>query len=743
MDSLTEAVLITDAHQRIVYGNASANRFLGNPAGGLAGRILSELISAPSEAMDLGQPVIVRARVGDGQFRDAEITFSSPEDDEPEILVAILRDAPRRDLEDDSSRKLRAILETISVGVLLSEGPNGRLTVINPAAHRIAGSTISAESYEEFARKYPLQRLDGRVMDLTERPLARTFDSGRPVHEILKYQRADGKEVVLAVTTSPFPGPNGGAVTTFADVTERFMLDQDLADRATQLRALLDHLPVGVAYFDKMAVCRAGNGPARRYLGRTRSEIEGASADELFALAPELREALQRCVTYNAPHEQKSVSWPDAARPGSIRFLDWQFEPLSSDPAKSRGALALLVDVTERTHAEQELQRAKTVAEDASRRKTEFLSAISHDLRTPVNALSLQAELLARIVEFRDDPGGELRLLSGDIRAVAANLIELINDLLDLTRFDSGVVDFHPSEFALDPWLANTVAPLELSARTKGLDFQWSVDQPGRFLRTDRVKLGRLLVNLVGNAIKFTERGEVSITARVDREGWFNLEVRDTGPGIPAHQIDRIFDEFSQLRNPERDRTKGTGLGLAICRRLIEVVGGRLTVQSELGKGSLFTAAYPPSHVVDTPNPMVDTAETDVISPGPVSRTSILLVEDDPNSRNALARLLEHSGFHVETASSGLQALAVLEHVDPALILLDLLLPEMDGAEVLRHIRADDRHAQTKVIVLTGDVMDDRGEWLETLGADGLLAKPIDLASLLEAVQSMLPMTSP
>lgn len=744
LDALSDAVLIADGGQRILHATPSACRLLQQEAHRLEGRTLAELIPPPHEPMDVGKPVLVRALRGDGSLIERELTLSrtTDTDADAEILVATLREPPCTDKPDETANKLRAVLETISVGVIVAEGIAGRLTLINPAAYRIAGETAPIESYEDFVRAFPLERLDGKVMTMMDRPLARTFESGKPVHDTLKFRRKDGREVVVAITTAPFPGPAGGAVTTFADVTERFYLDQDLADRAAQLRALLDHLPVGVAYFDKMAVCRVGNGPARRILGRSRREIDGATADELFAQAPELREALQRCVVQNLPHLQQRVPWPDASRPGTVRYLDWQFEPLSTDNAKSRGALALLVDVTDRTLAEVEIQKAMEASEEASRRKTQFLSAVSHDLRTPINALSLQAELLARIVDLRDDPGGELQLLAGDIRAVSSNLIELINDLLDLTQFDSGAVDFHPSEFELDDWLAATAAPLELSARTKGLDFHWRVEPAGQKVKTDRVKLGRLLVNLVGNAVKFTDHGEIAIRAGVNQEGWLVLQVRDTGPGIPPNQLERIFDEFSQLRNPERDRTKGTGLGLAICRRLVENVGGRMTVHSEIGKGSTFTALYPPDHVIPRSNPLIETAEMALLTPKSSLGTSILIVEDDIDSRSALAKLLEHSGHRVQTVGTGLDALESLDQMHIPIVLLDLLLPGMDGIEVLRRIREDPIRNESRVVILTGDAVADQADWLRSLGADEVLPKPIDFASLREVIERLVPIGS-
>ena len=348
LDALPDAAVAADASQRIVLANRGVTRLLGWSPQDLAGRQLSELIPPPHQMMELDVPIRVMAARPDGTLRAVDLTLSG---DAADLLVATLRKPTTPPESANTARQLRAILETISVGVLLAEGPLGRLTVTNTAAERIAGEPVFAESYEEFVAKFPLKQLDGRPMDLSDRPLARTLEAGEPVSDVLKFHRRDGREIILEVTTAPFPGPSGGAVTTFQDVTSRYDLEQDLADRAAQLSALIDHLPVGVAYFDKMAVCRAGNTPARRFLNRTRAEIVGATADELFAAAPELREALHRCVRDHVSHVRSRVEWPDASRPGAVRYLEWQFEPLNPDPAKPRGALALITDVTEQTPA--------------------------------------------------------------------------------------------------------------------------------------------------------------------------------------------------------------------------------------------------------------------------------------------------------------------------------------------------------------------------------------------------------
>jgi PAS domain S-box-containing protein len=736
---LPDAAVVADSAQHILFANQAVKRLLGWESVDLEGRTLSELIPPPHELMELDQPLRVRAARNDGALQEVEMTLSGDCDD---LLVATLR--PVNDLagSQDSVQKLQAILNTISVGVLLAEGPEGRLTLVNPAADQIAGEPVRAASYAEFVAKFPLEKLDGRPMDFSERPLARTIKSGSPVREILKYRRKDDKEVILEVTTAPFPGPRGGAVTTFLDVTERVHLEQELATSASQLRSLIDHLPLGVAYFNKMAVCRAANPPARRFLRRPKDEIIGVPADELFSESPELRDALNHCVNDQSSQTCRSLAWPDNPRTGAVRFLDWQFEPLNSEPGKTRGALAIITDVTERTHAEVEKQRDVKAIEDASHRKTQFLSAVSHDLRTPVNALSLQAELLSRILETHENPGDELQLLAGDIKAASNNLIELINDLLDLTRFDSGVIDFRPSDFALDEWLAATLAPLELTARTRGLEFSWRTDRLGRILHSDRVKLGRVLTNLVGNAVKFTERGEVAIKVDADPQGRLRMRVRDTGPGIPADQLDRIFDEFAQLRNPERDRTKGTGLGLAICRRLVEGVGGQLFVESEPGRGSKFTALYPASHLrSDAVDPI--SAHYVVFPPSletSDSSPSILLVEHDAQIRNALQKILVHEGYAVKTAANEKEVFQRIQEFTPSMILLDFMMPGVDGREMLESLREEPTLESTKIIAITGDLMNAETAEIQSIDSDGILAKPIDVETLRNLLAAVLPL---
>ena len=603
----------------------------------------------------------------------------------------------------------RVVLDAMADAVLAADA-SGLIDYANPAAARLFGRGVDQLVGLPLAEPLPGTSADAR--------------------QVMSFRRPDGSTASLDIATAE--RPDGGIVATIRDVTLQRRRDLDRAERLAQFKSLLGHLPVGVAYFDPIGVCRACNVPAATFLGRPRAEVIGVTATELFQGDEPLRDSLLRCVREHVPFQAEGVIRPDPAAPDAPRYFDWLFRPLAPGAGKSRGALALITDVTDRTLADAELQRAKREAENTSRNKTQFLSAVSHDLRTPVNALSLQAELLARLVEGREDSAEELAGLAEDIRQASTNLIELINDLLDLTRFDSGLVEHHPTVFELEGWLASTLRPIALMARNKGLGFRWSVDRPGRTVFADRVKLGRVLTNLAGNAVKFTERGEVIVAAGAAGDGSLALAVRDTGPGIPEGQRERIFDEFAQLRNPERDRSKGTGLGLAICRRLVAAVGGRLMVASELGQGSLFTALYPSNHMVDaaTPEPAAPEART----PAVVAEGPILLVEDDGHSRRALGRLLQQTGYPILAAADGAEALAALARCRPSLVLLDLMMPGIDGVAVLRHIRGRPDLAGLPVIILTGDVMGGRTGELNALDVDGMLSKPVDFDELRRAV---------
>ena len=262
--------------------------------------------------------------------------------------------AAERAVSESARRTLQAVLDALPVGVMLID-PNGlRPSVVNPAAEDLGAPDL-------------LRRL------ADERALAQAMRGGERVDWRLRFRGDDGRHEVIDISIAPFPGPEGGAVAAFRDVTEQYRTEGEAAERSAQLKALLDHLPVGVAYFDDRGVCRAANTPARRTLGRSRGDVAGLRADELFDRAPTLRDALHACLRDRVHQTDLAVAWDDPAGGDDPRYIDWRFEPLTTDPDKPSGVLALIIDETERKRAEVQLERARDEAERASRNKTQSL----------------------------------------------------------------------------------------------------------------------------------------------------------------------------------------------------------------------------------------------------------------------------------------------------------------------------------------------------------------------------------
>lgn len=285
---------------------------------------------------------------------------------------------------------------------------------------------------------------------------------------------------------------------------------------------------------------------------------------------------------------------------GGSRTLLINARPIRNDTGLVVGAVVALADITPQKRMQDEIDLRRREAEEASLQKTRFLAAVSHDVRTPANAICLLADLLRRTAAT-PAPDGEISELSRELHASAVSLVNLLNDVLDIARFDSGGMDTQLSEFSLGEMMEKEHGRLAPLAREKNLTYPWVLPSEAIWLRADRTKLARVVGNLVGNAIKFTDRGEVRVEAARNGQGGVDIRVIDTGIGIAAEHQRHIFDEFFQLRNPARDRNKGSGLGLSICNRLVTAMGASLSVQSAVGQGSTFTVTLSPAAVIDRP----------------------------------------------------------------------------------------------------------------------------------------------
>lgn len=625
------------------------------------------------------------------------------------------------------NRQLSTLVEQNPSAIVITD-LDGAIEYVNPAFLKSTGY-----EREEVIGQNPRILKSDRTSDQVVKELWDTITAGNVWSDRLCNRRKDGSLFYEQVVISPVRDAAGkiiNYVSVKLDVTKIVQMEEEQQRTHLSMKTIVDNLPLGVVLVNRNKRIIDLNQEAARILG-----CETMEAAEKMFVGHECREAF--CDT-----EFDSCPILDLGREG-VYFVEKNIT-LNRDIYILKSVIKInyygedvlmevFLDITDRKQQEELLKaeteksnRLMTEARAANQVKSDFLANMSHEIRTPLNSIVGMNQLL-----LRTDLNAQQRKNVEQTQTASRLLISIINDILDFSKIEAGKIEIEQIDIALEPFFADVKSLLTHQAEEKGIELTFTVSpQLPKAIKTDRVRLNQILLNLLGNAIKFTHKGSVELNVHPVDEAKpgtcrIHFEVRDTGIGISPDHLDSLFSPFSQADMSTTRTYGGTGLGLVISSRLTELLGGRLNVSSTVGKGSrfFFDLSLPEGTAGKTePKRAVSTDTPDL------SGKRILLVEDNEMNQEVALGLLEPTGADMALAANGLEAVQMLNAHPFDLILMDLQMPVMDGYEAMRSIRPD--HPDLPIIALSAAATSDNRNRARDAGATVHVSKPIDQSEL-------------
>lgn len=557
-----------------------------------------------------------------------------------------------------------------------------------------------------------------------------------------RYVHKSGAIKYFSVTVSAVKDSNGVPIQIIGqviDITESKIARKELIKNEELLRSILESTSDCISIWDKDYNYQYINKAALRNVGTEHENLIGKNIKISFEKYPDLLPIwIERLDTVFSTQKLIQVEDTVPVR-GELKYIESTIFPVQSSQGEAFSVGVVYRDITERKIAEAELKKAKETAENANRSKSLFLANMSHEIRTPMNAIIGFSELLGGLIV--DDK--QKNYISA-IKTSGKNLLTLINDLLDLSKIEAGKMEILYT--SVDPRiiLSEIVQIFSIKFQEKGLTYEIEIDDDlPATLVLDEIRIRQVLLNLVGNAIKFTHAGSVKIKLAftpLPSESEYiqiNIAVIDTGIGIPKSEQTKIFKSFAQQKGQDRKAYGGTGLGLAISNRLIEMMEGTISLESTPNKGSCFEICLPRVKICQR-KPHSYTKKPYSINKVLFNKEKILVVDDVESNRTLLKEILGKMNLNIIEASNGQEAVLLAMEYKPNLIIMDIRMPVMSGIEATHTLRKLAVFKKTPIIALTASLDNRSIETIQDNGFDGYLPKPVDIPSLLGEIRKFI-----
>lgn len=646
-------------------------------------------------------------------------------------LLFKYRDVMLRALE---SERIQSAITDTAVDAIVTVDDKGIIKTANPAVEHIYGYTqqeiigmhaadmVTPERRHLYGDDFFSQRVvpteqiigTGREVEVLRKGGERI-----PVRLGVGYTKIDGKPVFVSFAS---------------DLRKRREMEDALRESEAKFRSLISNIP-GMAYR-----CLNMPGWPMVFISDAVLEITGYPPSDFILPNPKRSftdlyhpDDVERLSDVNAQQGAFSYEYRIIAKSGEVKWVTEHGTHVKDDDGNILYVDGFISDITQRRVMEEELKAAKETAEQAAAARTAFLANMSHEIRTPMNAIIGFSDLMLGD-SLREEQKSHLTTINRSARS----LLHLLNDILDSAKLDKGKLDLDYRDFLIREELDLVVSTFWLEAKRKKVGLILNVDDSvSDGYRGAPERLRQVLNNLIGNAVKFTHEGEVSINVRGD-DKFVYFSVSDTGIGMTQEQVERVFNPFSQADASMSRKYGGTGLGTTISKQLVELMGGNICVTSEKGKGSTFTFSLPLKAVE------VSECTTDTSGPSSTqiqSTLNVLVVDDVQQNVELLSLLLSRAGHQVDTATDGEQALEKMESTSFDVVLMDLQMPKLDGLEAAKQRRKFEREHQlppTPIIALTASVLVQDKHAAQQAGMEGFANKPVDFGLLMEEVARVL-----